>query len=80
MKLHCLAAALIAAALAAPAFAQDKPVAAEVKTEAKTEAKVARHSHMDEKYGTRTADKPQDATPKPKKKPLHEHAKFHKQQ
>lgn len=80
MKLHYLAAALIAAALAAPAFAQDKSVAAEVKAEAKTQTQATRHSHMDEKLGTRTADKPVNATPKAKKKPLHDHGKMHKQQ
>ena len=80
MKLKYLAIASIAAALAAPAIAQDNPVAAEVKSESRTEAKVVRHSHMDEKHGTRVADKPVDAARKPKSKPLHDHRREHKQQ
>lgn len=82
MKLHYFTATLIAAALAAPAFAQDKPAPAVEKAQAKQvqkKAKVKPHSHLEDRQGI-VAVQPDADKAQPSKKPLHNHAKFHKQQ
>ncbi len=83
MKLHYFAIALIAAALAAPAVAQDKAApAADQKSEVKAVPNVPvtkPHSHLEDRQGI-VASQPAVAQAQPAKKPLHNHAKFHKQQ
>jgi hypothetical protein len=83
MKLNHFVAALIVAAFVAPAVAQDKAASAadpksEVKSASKTPA-TRPHSHLEDRQGI-VAAQPVTATAQPAKKPLHNHAKFHKQQ
>lgn len=83
MKLHYFAAVLFVAALAAPAFAQDKSASAvDSKSEVKAAPKAPTtrpHSHLEDRQGI-VAAQPAVAQAQPAKKPLHNHAKFHKQQ
>ena len=83
MKLHYFAAALIVAAFAAPAFAVDKAAsAAEQKPEVKSAPKVPGtkpHSHLEDRQGI-VAVQSAVAQAQPARKPLHNHARFHKQQ
>ena len=83
MKLHYFAAALIVAAIVAPALAVDKAAPAsdhkaEVKAATKTPA-AKPHSHLEDRQGI-VAVQPVAAQAQPAKKPVHNHAKFHKQQ
>lgn len=83
MNLHYFATALIAAALASSAVAQDKTApAADQKGEVKAVPTVPvtkPHSHLEDRQGI-VASQPAVATAQPAKKSLHNHAKFHKQQ
>lgn len=83
MKLNQFVAALIVAVFVAPAVAQDKAAsAADPKSEVKSASKApaARpHSHLEDRQGI-VAAQPAAAQAQPMKKPLHNHARFHKQQ
>ncbi len=82
MKPHHFVAASIAAALAAPAFAQDRSAPAAEEAQAKIVQKKSKdrpHSHLQDRQGIVAAQLPPDQA-RPAKKPLHDHAKFHKQQ
>lgn len=83
MKLHYFAAALIAAAFAAPTLAVEKAApAADPKSEVKAAPKAPAtkpHSHLEDRQGI-VATQPAVAQVQRAKKPLHNHAKFHKQQ
>lgn len=77
MKLKPVAAAVIATALAMPAFAQDKsatetPKADTPKAQAKSKGKP--HSHLQEKTGMAPSDQPTGAS-KPVDKTKHSHPK-----
>lgn len=83
MKLHYFAAALFVAAFAAPALAAEKTApAADPKSEVKAAPKVPAtrpHSHLEDRQGI-VAAQPAVAQVQPVKEPLHNHARFHKQQ
>jgi hypothetical protein len=83
MKLHYYAAALIIAAFAASALAVDKAApASDQKIEVKAAPKAPGtkpHSHLEDRQGI-VAVQPVAAQSQSAKKPLHNHAKFHKQQ
>lgn len=85
MKLHYFVAALFVAALAAPAFAQDKSAStADPKSEVKAAPKAPTtrpHSHLEDRQGIVAAQPAiAEAQLQPAKKPLHNHGRFHKQQ
>jgi len=83
MKLHYLATVLIVAAFAAPALAVDKAApAADQKADVKAAPKAPGtkpHSHLEDRQGI-VAVQPVAALAQPARKPLHNHARFHKQQ
>lgn len=85
MKLHYFLAALIAAAFAGPALAGEKAAPpADPKSEVKVAPKAPTtrpHSHLEDRQGIVAAQPPiAEARLQPAKKPLHNHARFHKQQ
>lgn len=83
MKLHYFAAALIATAFAAPALAVEKAApAADPKTEVKAAPNgpvTKPHSHLEDRQAI-VAVQPFAAQAQPAKRPVHNHARFHKQQ
>ena len=80
MKLHYLVASLVAAALAAPAIAQDNSAQASETASTKAEQKKPTpHNHVADRYGMLPAQASADPA-QPAKQPAHDHGRIHKQQ